>query len=489
MASGSDIALRVQGREGRWSMVNTVFEPSSQLHNGRPNWVSRGVASLYIFHTGQARWVISRRLDDNNRCYAFMQDDGAPDPAHCSSDVVFCDEDGEWRVDQDVSIVPAQTSNDPFVQLRMTLDRELDQFGLNDVASLRSKWRRLDFNGNGIVSLAEIDKFVVEMVAGGSWPSWLNNKPALMRAYKKTIHMDGNGDDWVQTREFHALLLNIFWFNKLWNIFDNIDGDDRRIDLGEFCRGMGGLGLHLSQAEAAAEFNKIDTNHGGQVLFVEFCAYVRKRVNPDTHPHFDADIISGTQCGKTFRKQESSTVTLSHFVEKKNMSEFDETESKIKRAMHDIKALRSMWNRMDFNGNRIVSLAEIDKWVVENYPVLNHKPALMRAYKSTINAAESNGDDWVQKKEFKRLLGSLFYFNKIFWLFDNVDGDKDRRLNYEEFKRCLTISAGSARMSEQEMRSDFGAVDRNGGGIILFDEFCMYFTQKACPECLQDMVE
>merc|ERR1711957_478921 len=110
------------------------------------------------------------------------------------------------------------------------------------------------------------------MVAGGAWPAWLNNKPALMRAYKKTINLDSDrGDDWVKKEDFHALLLNIFWFNKLFKLFDVMDGgDDRRIDAREFQQGMGQLGLNMSPQEAAEEFKKIDTNGGGQVLFVEF---------------------------------------------------------------------------------------------------------------------------------------------------------------------------------------------------------------------------
>lgn len=31
------------------------------------------------------------------------------------------------------------------------------------------------------------------------------------------------------------------------------------------------------------------------------------------------------------------------------------------------------WEAIDYNGNGIVSLAEIDKWVVETYPKLNNK--------------------------------------------------------------------------------------------------------------------
>eukprot|EP00971_Amphidinium_carterae_P098529 1948472-Amphidinium_carterae.1 len=81
-------------------------------------------------------------------------------------------------------------------------------------------------------------------------------------------------------QEFHALLLNIFWFNKLWQIFDNagpsgespqyshththtehcatseltvnakVDtGNDRRMDVNEFMNGMNRLGLSMSPAE------------------------------------------------------------------------------------------------------------------------------------------------------------------------------------------------------------------------------------------------
>eukprot|EP00439_Symbiodinium_sp_Y106_P022188 s1619_g2.t1 len=147
---------------------------------------------------------------------------------------------------------------------------------------------------------------------------------------------------------------------------------------------------------------------------------------------------------------------------------------------------RSLWHRIDFNGNNIVSLAEIDKLVVEEFPVLNHKPALMRAYKAAIRS-DGDSDAWVEKHEFKKLLGYLIYFNKLFWVFESCDGDRDRRLTYNEFKWCLNTAG--ARMSENEIRSDFSKVDRNGGGIILFDEFCKYFTMKSCPECLTEMAQ
>merc|ERR1719350_1200493 len=165
------------------------------------------------------------------------------------------------------------------------------------------------------------------------------------------------------------------------------------------------------------------------------------------------------------------------------MAHFSEVEKQIKSTLRDREALHSLWQLIDFNGNGIVSLAEIDKLVVDKYPLLNHKPALMRAYKATIKSGD--GDDWVEKREFKKLLANLFYFNKLFWLFESCDDDKDRRMTYAEFRRLLTLAGNSQNMSEAECQEDFRRIDTNGGGIVLFDEFCRYICCKDCPESLQ----
>jgi len=487
------LAVKIQGRVGRYSHINGQYEPMQTTHNDRPAWVARSVSSCYLFHSGKNRWCISRTMDDGARCWAYVAaPENSNDPTTCPGPWTCCDDDKEWRPDARMTSQGVPADNDQFVQLRMTLDNEMRTYGLVERSDLKKMWRRLDYNGNNIVSLAEIDKMVVELVKGGIWPEWLNNKPALMRAYKKTILKDGDGDDWVQKWEFHALLLNIFWFNKLFLLFhsmaDDGTGADRRMDVNEFVRGMGQLGLNLGDAEARQEFAKIDANHGGQVLFVEFCAYIRTRVSPDADPEFDADIMSGEKCGKVMRKHGGSHATNSHFINKKCFKDFDDLEKIIHATIASRKKLHKLWRRLDYNGNRIVSLAEIDKMVVEVYPILNHKPALMRAYKMTISKkGGGDGDSWVEWKEFKRLLANLFYFNKIFWVFDMVDNDKDRRLNFQEFKQVLTVCGTG--MSEMQARQEFQKVDRNGGGIILFDEFCKYFTEAACPQAMTDLVD
>eukprot|EP00811_Abedinium_folium_P011815 NODE_20942_length_775_cov_10.652778.p2 GENE.NODE_20942_length_775_cov_10.652778~~NODE_20942_length_775_cov_10.652778.p2 ORF type:complete len:178 (-),score=40.11 NODE_20942_length_775_cov_10.652778:135-668(-) len=172
---------------------------------------------------------------------------------------------------------------DKFANFRESFEPEMLQLGMVKKADLRKLWDDLDSNGNGLVSLAEVDKFVEGKVGCGKWPVWLNNKPALMRAFKKTIKEDGDGDEWVEKNEFQALLLNIFWFNKLWAVFISIDsGGDRRVDADEFLTGLNRLGLDLSPSEAMVEFAKADVDGGGQILFPEFCTYIRKRMHPST---------------------------------------------------------------------------------------------------------------------------------------------------------------------------------------------------------------
>lgn len=126
--------------------------------------------------------------------------------------------------------------------------------------------------------------------------------------------------------------------------------------------------------------------------------------------------------------------------------------------------------------------------VVEGYPLLNHKPALMRAYKATITTKHEK-DEFVHCKDFKCLIINLFYFNKLFWLFEEADHSEaypDRRMNLQEFKWCLSIAG--VKMSDAKAAGEFKKIDRNGVGIILFDEFCKYFTEKQCPDAMTQFI-
>lgn len=150
---------------------------------------------------------------------------------------------------------------------------------LKDAEKMEHWWNWMDMNGNGICSLAEIDKFITHVPGFEKF----NNKPALMRAYKRTISREGggDGDDWVQRYEFPALLRNVYYFNKLWKVFEDIDASgDRRLDASEFASGLRKLGCRLSEKESLREFHKMDDNGGGFVLFEEFCVRIAEMATP-----------------------------------------------------------------------------------------------------------------------------------------------------------------------------------------------------------------
>jgi hypothetical protein len=147
--------------------------------------------------------------------------------------------------------------------------------------------------------------------------------------------------------------------------------------------------------------------------------------------------------------------------------------------MPDKKARRELFDQMDVNGNGGLSLAEIDKAVVEGLvgPVLgcpdfNHKPALIRAYK----AADKSGDGFIERSEFAKLLRYIVYFNNLWHKFEEIDSDHDRRLSADEFAAgCITMGLN---LSASEAAAEFATCDTDGGGMILFGEFCTWCAEQ-----------
>jgi len=134
-----------------------------------------------------------------------------------------------------------------------------------------------------------------------------------------------------------------------------------------------------------------------------------------------------------------------------------------------------VFDQVDFNRNGTLSLAEIDKAAVEIWPQFNHKKALMRAYK----AADVSGDGFIGRREFRLLCSYIVYFNDLWHKFDTIDRDHDHRVSLSEFRLgCqhlgLKISAGQA-------AEEFGRMDRDGGGFVIFDEFCAWCARRHAP--------
>lgn len=138
--------------------------------------------------------------------------------------------------------------------------------------------------------------------------------------------------------------------------------------------------------------------------------------------------------------------------------------------------LSDMWAAQDVNSNGLLSLAEIDRVVAQRYPDYNHKPALMRAYKF----ADADGSGLISKREFCLLLRSLFFFNDLWTKFELIDTSGDRRVDLAEFIKGAALI--DLNLSDEEARATFDEIDENGGGVILFNEFCSFVCRMKAEE-------
>jgi Ca2+-binding EF-hand superfamily protein len=159
---------------------------------------------------------------------------------------------------------------------------------------------------------------------------------------------------------------------------------------------------------------------------------------------------------------------------------FNALEKDVCALVRDPAAIRDLWRACDFNGNGKCSLAEVDKMIVERFPLLDSKPALMRAFqRTTSRTGGGDGDDWVEKHEFRALLRNIFYFNKLWHVFSQIDSGHDRRINFGEFRASLHML--KLHLDDDEAEAEFASMDRNGGGQVLFEEFCLWVAERQSP--------
>ena len=312
-----------------------------------------------------------------------------------------------------------------------------------DKETLKALFRRVDPNGNGLLSLAELDKAVIEL-----WPRF-NNKPAILRAYKAA---DVNDTGFIGKSEFEYFLRFLTHYSNLWAAFAQTDSSgDRRINQQEFLAAAEKLGIGKSEAEARQAFVSMDRNHGGYVLFDEFCTWMAKN-------KADCEMPKVAKKKTTPKKPEAIPTPERRTPPPKTFKSIN---------LPDAKARKALFNRIDPNGNGMLSLAELDKAILELWPQFDNKPAIMRAYK----AADKNKTGWIGKREFEFFLRFLVHYNNLWSKFTYADSSNDRRVSRKEFLDAAS-ELGLQKMSDSQLSSMFDEMDKNKGGYVLFDEFC-----------------
>ena len=142
-----------------------------------------------------------------------------------------------------------------------------------------------------------------------------------------------------------------------------------------------------------------------------------------------------------------------------------------------------IWGYIDINSNGYVSLAEVDKGlrdVLQLDNVFDCKRAIMRAFQAAKSAVKTNskhGADYIERCEFRLLLQYLRQYFEYYQAFARIDTGDDNRVNLEEFIKAKPIIEKWVGKIP-DAAAEFQKIDKNGGGEVLFDEFCEWAIRK-----------
>jgi hypothetical protein len=89
--------------------------------------------------------------------------------------------------------------------------------------------------------------------------------------------------------------------------------------------------------------------------------------------------------------------------------------------------LAAWWARLDSNGNGVVSLAELDKWLQETLPGLRNAPAMAQARKLTLSRVGGGNDDAFVVGWLVGCYPSLFALSVFCWSACCAHAQKDKK--------------------------------------------------------------
>jgi len=137
-------------------------------------------------------------------------------------------------------------------------------------------FKELDPNGNGHLSLAEVDKAMRDVL---KIDELFDAKPAIKAAYNAAKGKGGGNKDYIQFREFRFFLESLRQYFEYYVIFERFDeNNDGTITLVEFVKAQDKIkaSTNLNIEDPEATFKELDKNDGAKILFDEFFTWAIK---------------------------------------------------------------------------------------------------------------------------------------------------------------------------------------------------------------------
>ncbi|CAB4402193.1 unnamed protein product [Rhizophagus irregularis] len=314
----------------------------------------------------------------------------------------------------------------------ITITKELDK------AQIKKIFNLFDYNGNGSLSLAEIDRAIVEL-------------------YPHLVYDDTAKTDIIKEAQKIA--------KKSKDGFINFKDFNYFIDyLHDYCEKAV---ISTKKLEVVQVKKAFDSHSNEGVLPL---AEVNKAVLL-LYPHLKKDKSAIMQAYKekvpkfsqgdfiNFKEFEYLIDALHYYNEKAEFTTRKLSKNQIKK----------IFDVFDYDNDGTLSYGEINKAVVILYPHLSKdESVIMRAYE----AADVSRDGVIDFNEFGCLIDLLHYYNELSCIFKRLDIDNNGRIDFEEFKKGHDLIGISVK-SNTMLKEKFDEICGNKNHIP-FDKFLDY---------------
>ncbi len=128
----------------------------------------------------------------------------------------------------------------------------------------------------------------------------------------------------------------------------------------------------------------------------------------------------------------------------------------------------ALFTRWCATGDDFLSQPEVERAIDELWPQLNHRKVVALAFR----AADTGGDQLIDRRAFKRLLQHAVFFNDRSQVLETVNSRTKGRITASEFRRVLPLLGISIKPTQAN--DEFGAIDEDDAGFVLFEELCVW---------------
>jgi Ca2+-binding EF-hand superfamily protein len=270
-------------------------------------------------------------------------------------------------------------------------------------------------------------------------------------------------------------MVNLVYTHRALLAFRLCDGKSvNSIDLKSLKKKAHHIGLNMSKENVAAEFAVVDSDGSGRLHFTEFYPwFVQMNIS---HGSFEAyrgeDVIPFKRF--SMRQEKEETFELSKFL--------DAQEIAWQQCTVDPAKMKKEWNRLDSNGNGLVSGAEVDTWVQQHHKPLRVRAVIKQAVIQTLKSSDGTVAEYIKRDTFPNLLVNFVACMRAWIMFDGMNksdesvGLKDKRIEFGEFRNGLMHL--SHNVTEDVVKVEWAQVDSDGKGMVLFNEFSDWHRMK-----------